>query len=91
MNTRLMMRNFNLAQKILDAIHSYNKFYFNVIGFSKYQFSKFKPGGFVGNRNVTNWEMHEIFSNPSLLNKTQFYRKIGSDYEILSNFSPYGY
>ncbi|MCY1660771.1 hypothetical protein [Chryseobacterium sp. SL1] len=77
--------------KILEAIHSYDKLHFNVTGFSKYQFSKFKPGSFVGNRNVTNWEMHEIFNNPTLLNKTQFYRKVGNDYEILSNFSPYGY
>ncbi|NML59093.1 hypothetical protein HHL20_17330 [Chryseobacterium sp. RJ-7-14] len=79
------------TDKILEAMNSYDKLHFNVTGFSKYQFSKFKPGDFIGNRNVTNWEMHEIFSNPALLNKTQFYRKVGNSYEILSNFSPYGY
>jgi len=52
---------------------TYDKIHFNVTGFSKYQFSKFKPGGPVSGNNVTNWEMHEVFSNPSILNKTQFY------------------
>jgi hypothetical protein len=77
--------------KILEAMHSYDKIHFNVTGFSKYQFSRFKPSGFVTGKNVTNWEMHEVFSNPTLLNKTQFYRKVGNDYEVLSNFSPFAY
>ena len=78
-------------EKILNAMKTYDKIHFNVTGFSKYQFSKFKPGGPVTGNNVTNWEMHEVFSNPHILNKTQFYRKVGNDYEILPNFSPFAY
>ena len=78
-------------KKILEAMEGYEKIHFNVTGFSKYQFSKFNSANPLNYKNYTNWEMHTIFNNPSLLNKTQFYRKVGNDYEILSNFSPYGY
>lgn len=60
-------------------------------GFSKYQFSKFDPLKPLNFRNYTNWEMHTIFSNPQLLNKTTFYKKVGNNYEVLSNYSPFGY
>ncbi|MCX8531932.1 RHS repeat domain-containing protein [Chryseobacterium luquanense] len=78
-------------EKILNALHSYENLHFNVTGFSKYQFSKFKPGGIVTGNNITNWEMHEVFNNPSILSKTLFYRKVGNNYQILPNFSPYAY
>ena len=35
--------------------------------------------------------MHTIFNNSRLLSKTTFYKKVGSEYEILSNYSPFGY
>ncbi|WP_370901584.1 RHS repeat domain-containing protein, partial [Chryseobacterium gossypii] len=78
-------------KKILNAMESYDQLHFNVTGFSKYQFSKFNPLKPLNYKNYTNWEMHTIFNNPSLLNKTTFYRKVGSEYEILSNYSPFGY
>jgi len=77
--------------KILDAMKGYDNIHFNVTGFSKYQFSKFKPNQPLSYKNYTNWEMHTIFNDPSLLNKTTFYKKSGNSYEILSNFSPFGY
>ncbi|WP_419869892.1 DUF6443 domain-containing protein [Chryseobacterium sp. CT-SW4] len=77
--------------KILNAMGKYDNLHFNVTGFSKYQFSKFDPLKPLSFKNYTNWEMHTIFNNPNLLNKTIFYRKAGSKYEILSNYSPFGY
>lgn len=77
--------------KILNAMKNYDQLHFNVTGFSKYQFSKFDITKPLSHRNYTNWEMHTIFNNPELLNKTTFYRKSGDGYEILSNYSPFGY
>ena len=39
----------------------------------------------------TNWEMHTIWNNPSLLSKTTFYTDWGDGdgYEVYSGYSPY--
>lgn len=86
-------RNFSSGfqqNKILDAINSYDKIHFSTSGFSKYRFSKFDPDGPLLYRNFTNWEMHTIFKDPSLLNKTTFYRTTpGGVYKAIDNYSPY--
>jgi hypothetical protein len=75
--------------KILNAMNSYDNIHFNVTDFGKYRFSRFDPTAPLTYRNYTNWEMHTIFKNPILLNKTRFYKKVGNEYEIVHNFSPY--
>ena len=75
-------------EKILNAMHSYDKIHFNVTGFGKFQYSRFDPLGKINYTNYTNWEMHTIFNDSKLLEKTTFYKYNGSSYEILNNYSP---
>ncbi|MBB4807950.1 RHS repeat-associated protein [Chryseobacterium defluvii] len=76
--------------KILDAMNEYDNIHFNTTGFGKINFSRFNPNGPLSFRNYTNWEMHTIFNNPSLLNKTTFYNKAADgSYQILNNYSPF--
>ena len=53
--------------KILDAMKSYDKIHFNTTGFGKIKFSKFDPNAPLTFRNYTNWEMHTIMNDASLL------------------------
>jgi RHS repeat-associated protein len=75
--------------KILDAMNSYDKIHFNTTGFGKVNFSRFDPTAPLSYKNYTNWEMHTIINNPSLLKKTVFYRKAtDGSYQILDSYSP---
>ncbi len=76
--------------KILDAMNSYDKIHFNTTGFGKINFSRFDPTAPLSYRNYTNWEMHTIMNNPSLLQKTTFYKKASDgSYQILHSYSPF--
>ncbi len=76
--------------KILEAMHSYDKIHFNTTGFGKVNFSRFKPNDPLSYRNYTNWEMHTIVNNPTLLQKTTFYNKAADgSYKVLDSYSPY--
>lgn len=75
--------------KILDAMNSYDKIHFNTTGFGKINFSKFDPTAPLTYHNYTNWEMHTIMSNPSLLKKTTFYNKSDGAYNILHTYTPF--
>jgi RHS repeat-associated protein len=76
--------------KILDAMNSYDKIHFNTTGFGKVNFSRFKPDAPLSYRNFTNWEMHTIMNNPTLLKKTTFYNQAtNGGYKILDNYSPF--
>ena len=70
-------------------MNSYDNIHFNVTGFSKLRFSKFDPSAPLLYKNYTNWEMHTIFNNPTLLHKTTFYKKVGNGYEVVPNYSPF--
>ena len=71
-----------IEQEILNGS---NSLHFNTTGFSRIQFSKFKPGGIVSHGNVTNWELHTILNSSDALKRTTFYRNIDGDYKIISN------
>ena len=72
--------------KILSVINnSSNNLHFNLTGFSRVQFSKFNPANPVGYRNITNWELHNILSNPSALQRTTFYKFSNGGYQIIPN------
>ncbi|PWW17016.1 RHS repeat-associated protein [Chryseobacterium sp. AG844] len=76
--------------KILDAMKSYDKIHFNTTGFGKIKFSKFDPKAPLTFRNYTNWEMHTIMNDASLLQKTIFYNKAADGtYKILDSYSPF--
>jgi RHS repeat-associated protein len=63
------------VDKIKSAMHNpANRLHFNLDGFSRFQYLRFKPGGNVGYGNITNWELHTILKNPKILNRTTFYR-----------------
>ncbi len=76
-------------KKLEEAFDSYEKLHFNVTDFSKSQFSRFDPSKILTHNNYTNWEMHTIFSNPNLLGKTTFYKKVKDGYEEIENYSPH--
>nr|WP_249331060.1 hypothetical protein [Chryseobacterium arthrosphaerae] len=76
--------------KILNAMNSYDKIHFNTTRFGKINFSRFNPKAPLTYKNYTNWEMHTIMNNPSLLQKTVFYRKAtDGSYQILDSYSPF--
>ncbi|WP_185287478.1 DUF6443 domain-containing protein [Chryseobacterium lactis] len=76
--------------KILDAMNNYDKIHFNTTGFGKINFSRFNPKAPLTYKNYTNWEMHTIMNNPSLLQKTIFYKKAtDGSYQILNSYSPF--
>ncbi|MHA7056880.1 DUF6443 domain-containing protein [Aquimarina sp. M1] len=63
------------VDKISAALHNpANNIHFNLDGMSMLQFSKFKPGGPIGYRNITNWELHTVLNNSEILSRTTFYR-----------------
>jgi RHS repeat-associated protein len=76
--------------KILSAMKTYDQIHFNTTGFGKINFSRFNPDDILTHRNYTNWEMHTVFSNPNLLNKTTFYtRNTEGGYRILESYTPF--
>lgn len=86
-------RNFSSGfneKKILEAMNNYDKIHFNTTGFGKVNFSRFKPNAPLTYKNYTNWEMHTIMNNPTLLKKATFYNKASDgSYQILNSYSPY--
>ena len=60
-----------------------NNLHFNLTDFSRYQYSKFKPGGNISHGNVTNWELHTIYNTPGALERTKFYKFIGGNYQLV--------
>ncbi len=82
-------RNFSKGlqlDKIEAALrNSKNRLHFNMTGFSKSQFKTFNPNGPIKYGDITNWELHTILSNPSILKRTTFYRLEKRVYEVISN------
>lgn len=72
--------------KILSAINNpNNNLHFNLTGFSKIQYSRFNPEGFINHGNITNWELNTILTSPGALERTTFYKFSNGSYNIVSN------
>jgi hypothetical protein len=71
-------------EKILEAIeNTANNLHFNLTGFSRSRFMRFKPTDIVGHDNVTNWELYTIYNTPGALERTTFYKIVDGVYEIV--------
>jgi hypothetical protein len=62
-----------LESNLETAMQSSSRLHFNLEGMSAARYSEFAKNPAFSSGNITNWELHKIMSNPSLLQKTKFY------------------
>jgi RHS repeat-associated protein len=82
-------RNFSSGfqqDKILAAMeNANNRLHFNLTDFSRGRYYKYTPTiGEVSHGNITNWELHTVLNNPSILGRTTFYKFSEGSYNVVA-------